>query len=58
MPKSTDHPRRSTGRRWIAPRTGGYRPGGEFSEGSPPPRPAAAVIPPKDSGGVVPENRK
>ena len=39
-------PRRLTG--WIAPRSGGYRPGGEFSA-----KMATSRKPPKGGAGVV-----
>lgn len=57
MPEN-EQQRDTSRRRWIAPRTGGYRPGGEFShsEGS---RASSTptVTPPEGSGGVVPANR-
>lgn len=59
MPKSTEQQhQRTTNKRWIAPRSGGYRPGGEFSQDSSRTRASAPVTPPKGSGGVVPGNRK
>lgn len=57
MPESEEQ-RSTSRRRWIAPRTGGYRPGGEFSQPTESSASSASTVtPPKGSGGVVPRNR-
>lgn len=57
MPESEEQ-RSSSRRRWIAPRTGGYRPGGEFSQSAGSSASSASTAtPPQGSGGVVPGNR-
>lgn len=40
-------------RKWIAPRSGGYRPGGDFNTSGVPYAASTVVSPPSGSGGVV-----
>lgn len=49
---------RNVGGRWIAPRSGGYRPGGEFRVTEPSAPRAGEITAPKGPAGVVVRERK